>query len=226
MDEKKCSRCGEVKPLAEFHRMAAGAGGVRSDCKPCHLDYMRSKYVPRTHEPEQMVCPQCGESFTRVRTQGQPRVYCSRRCTMAASEQRKVDRNAGSGPRRCSCGAEVATRVGKPVCPDCRKDPRPGAQARERARTLRTYGLTEADWDGFIKRQRSRCAICRTGKPGGRGERWHIDHDHVTGQARGLLCHRCNMGIGFFLDDPDIIKAAARYVTRHRQTELFQRKAG
>lgn len=226
MKEKKCSRCGQVKPLAEFHRMAAGAGGVRADCKPCHLDYMRSRYVPRVHEPEQMVCPQCGGTFTRVRTQGRPRIYCSRRCTMAASEQRKLDRNTGSGPRRCACGAEVQTPVGKPVCPGCRKDPRPGAQVRERARTLRAYGLTQDDWDALVKRQQNRCAVCQTGKPGGRGERWHIDHDHVTGQVRGLLCGKCNSAIGLFRDDPDIIKAAARYVTKHRQMELLQRKAG
>lgn len=206
--------------------MAAGAGGVRSDCKPCHLDYMRSRYVPRVHEPEQLTCPQCGETFTRVRTQGRARMYCSRKCTMAASEQRKVSRNAGVPSRRCACGAEVTTKVGTPVCPDCRKDPRANAQARDRARTLRSYGLTRADWDALVKKQRDRCAICQTTRPGGRGERWHIDHDHVTGQVRGLLCGRCNSGIGFFLDDPEIIRAAARYVTRHRQMELFPGKAG
>lgn len=144
---------------------------------------------------------------------------------MAASEQRKLDRNAEAPQRRCACGAEVTTKVGTPVCPDCRKDPRPNAQVRERARLLKLYGLTQADWDALVRKQRDRCAICQTDRPGGRGERWHIDHDHVTGQVRGLLCHRCNMGVGFFLDDPEIIKAAARYVTKHRQMELFRRDA-
>src|SRR5438445_8912572 len=217
MDEKKCSKCGVTKPLSEFHKMIAGAGGVRSDCKPCHLQHMRDKYVPRVHEPEQMICPQCGTGFTRVRTSGQPQVYCSRRCTMAASEQRKLDRNAGSGPRLCACGAEVTTKVGTPVCPACRKDQRPGARVRERARTLRAYGLTEADWDALIRRQQDRCAVCRTDKPGGRGERWHIDHDHVTGQVRGLLCGKCNTAIGMLQDDPEVIQAAARYVRKHRK---------
>jgi hypothetical protein len=39
----------------------------------------------------------------------------------------------------------------------------------------------------------------------------------VTGQVRGLLCNNCNRGIGYLGDDPEIIKAAARYVTKHRQ---------
>lgn len=219
MDEKRCTQCGQVKPLTEFHRNARAADGLRAACKDCSCAYLRSQYVPRVHEPEQMICPQCGKTFTRVRTQGQPRVYCSRACTMAASEARRLARASARGPRRCACGAEVSTPVGKPVCQDCRKDPRPDAQTRERARTLRTYGLTEAGWDALVERQENCCAICRTDKPGGRGERWHIDHDHVTGQVRGLLCHRCNMGVGFFLDDPVIIEAAARYVANHRTVQ-------
>jgi hypothetical protein len=55
--------------------------------------------------------------------------------------------------------------------------------------------------------------------PGGRGERWHIDHDHVTDKVRGLLCHSCNVGIGNLQHDPQILMAAARYVMKHRQDE-------
>jgi hypothetical protein len=225
MEEKLCTVCGETKSLADFGRSARGAGGRRSQCKKCNAAAVKSRYVPRVHPPERVTCPQCGEQFTRVRTSGPIRIYCSRKCTAAHGEELKQQRN-NPGPRRCACGAEVTTRVGTPVCPACRKDPRPDAQVRERARTLRSYGLTEADWQRLIVRQRDRCAICSTRKPGGRGERWHIDHDHVTGQVRGLLCHRCNMGIGFFLDDAEIIKAAARYVTKHRQLELLPGKAG
>src|SRR5262249_33531137 len=114
-----------------------------------------------------------------------------------------------------------------PVCPDCKKDRRdPAAEAaKERRRTLRKYGLTEMDWDRMLAAQRNCCAICHTDKPGGKGERWHIDHDHVTNQGRGLLCHNCNVGIGNLRDDPEIIKRAAAYVARHRQMELFQGKA-
>jgi hypothetical protein len=220
MDEKTCTQCGAAKPLTEFHRNARAADGHRAECKVCNRASLQSKYVPRVHEPERMVCPQCDNPFTRVRTQGQPRVYCSRKCTMAAAEDRRLARATALGPRHCPCGTEVMTPVGKPVCPDCRKDPRPDAQVRERTRTLRAYGLTQADWDALIERQGNRCAVCRTDKPGGRGERWHIDHDHVTGRTRGLLCHQCNVGIGNLRDDPEIIKAAARYVTEHRQLEL------
>jgi hypothetical protein len=156
---------------------------------------VKDRYVPRVHPPEQVVCPQCGQEFTRIRTVGALRIYCSRMCTAAAGEERKLQRNAGLGPRRCACGAEVTTRVGKPVCPDCRKDPRgtEQLQGRERRRTLARYGLSQEQWDHLVAMQGNRCAICETATPGGRGESWHIDHDQVTGQVRGLLCHQCNV---------------------------------
>jgi len=40
----------------------------------------------------------------------------------------------------------------------------------------------------------------------------HVDHDHKTGKIRGLLCKRCNVGMGYFKDDPSILKKAVRYL--------------
>jgi hypothetical protein len=106
----------------------------------------------------------------------------------------------------------VHTRVGFPVCESCRVDRRSYLAIKERQRTLRKYGLTEADWDRMLTEQGGRCAICRTDTPGGRGERWHIDHSHATDKVRGLLCHNCNVGIGNFKDDPALLDSAAAYL--------------
>jgi hypothetical protein len=48
--------------------------------------------------------------------------------------------------------------------------------------------------------------------PGGKGERWHIDHCHTSNRVRGLLCHNCNVGIGNFKDAPDLLRSAAAYL--------------
>lgn len=149
-------------------------------------------------------------------------MYCSERCRGAAGESAKKLR-ATAQVRTCACGSSDVARMGKPVCPACRKDPRSSesVRARERKRTLRRYGLTEQDWDRLLAQQRGKCAVCRTAQPGLRRESWNIDHDHVTGQTRGLLCGRCNLGIGQLGDDPELLRAALHYVERHRQMQLF-----
>lgn len=109
--------------------------------------------------------------------------------------------------------------------PECGRQARAAGYCTNHHRRFRRFGITHTEFEGLLRRQRGQCAICHTGKPGASGE-WCIDHDHVTGQIRGLLCSRCNSGIGMLQDDPKIISAAAQYVSRHRQMELFSRKAG
>lgn len=53
------------------------------------------------------------------------------------------------------------------------------------------------------------CGICGS-EPNGKD--LHIDHDHATGAFRGLLCHSCNVGIGHFKEDPEVLDAAKRYL--------------
>lgn len=75
----------------------------------------------------------------------------------------------------------------------------------------RRYGLTPDEADQLRMRG---CDIC--GRHGdAAASRWHqlsIDHDHVTGAVRGVLCHGCNVAIGHFREDPDIMRAAIRYL--------------
>lgn len=63
----------------------------------------------------------------------------------------------------------------------------------------------------MLARQAGACACCGTTAPGGRG-RWHVDHDHRTGAVRGILCHRCNVGIGHFGDSVVGLHRAIHYL--------------
>lgn len=87
----------------------------------------------------------------------------------------------------------------------------------QRRHRLRKLGVAYEDdqFDRLLVEQDGRCAICGTDEPGGRGG-FHVDHDHETGQVRGLLCDLCNRGLGYFADDVERLLAAVDYLRRAR----------
>jgi hypothetical protein len=89
-----------------------------------------------------------------------------------------------------------------------------------RRHTLKTqFGLTDEQYAAMLEEQDGRCAICRRPEiieRNGRRVNLAVDHDHATGRVRGLLCSRCNNGVGRFDDDPDRLRAAAEYIEMHR----------
>ena len=99
------------------------------------------------------------------------------------------------------------------------KDPiyRAGEQKRAKnnklRRALKKYSLTEQD---YIDLAAKGCAICG-GPPKGRG-RYHFDHDHITGEFRGLLCTSCNVAIGHFRDDKELLLKAIEYLSDSRKS--------
>lgn len=89
------------------------------------------------------------------------------------------------------------------------KQAQPEARRRH---TLAVYGITPEQFSAMLTAQGGRCAICRSDKPFGKN--FHLDHCHVTGRVRGILCKRCNNGIGFFDDDISKMKLAMEYLAK------------
>lgn len=75
---------------------------------------------------------------------------------------------------------------------------------------LRRYGLRQADYEALLVWQAGCCAICHT--HGAR--RLVIDHDHETGEIRGLLCDGCNTGLGLLGDTAPRVEAALAYLSK------------
>ncbi len=78
---------------------------------------------------------------------------------------------------------------------------------------MRRHGVTSEQYSATLKLQNGVCAICRGLNPN-KNRRLAFDHCHTTGQFRGLLCGKCNIGIGQFNDNPDLLRKAALYIEK------------
>ena len=117
------------------------------------------------------------------------------------------------------------------LCTECGIEPRRGPKAgncakchakrqrewyalnrdRQRDAQLKAhYGIDLAEYNRLYDEQDGRCLIC------GEEETLGVDHDHATGAVRGLLCSRCNVGVGYFRDDVALLLKAVDYLTRVR----------
>ena len=96
-------------------------------------------------------------------------------------------------------------------------------RARKRVKAMNTklngalryhYQITLERYNAVLAEQGGVCAICRKFEVTKRTNRLVVDHDHATGKIRGLLCHRCNCGLGYLKDDPVLIERAGEYLRR------------
>lgn len=92
-------------------------------------------------------------------------------------------------------------------------------------RLLNTYGITWQEYRRLFGKQDKKCVICE--RP---SENVYltfdkkldlvVDHCHETGLVRGLLCTPCNTGLGFFKDNPDVLRKAIQYLEQAKDTPL------
>ena len=73
----------------------------------------------------------------------------------------------------------------------------------------RMYGISMEEYESLSAAQDHLCAICAQPEE---DRLLAVDHDHVSGRLRGLLCTRCNRGLGFFQDDPQRLTRAVAYL--------------
>jgi hypothetical protein len=139
------------------------------------------------------VCRDCGEekpleAFPLQKGGRQGRHPLCKRCR-AAQERRRYERDR------------------ERILELMRADPARRVRTRRQA-LRRKYELTLEEYDDLRIRQRGCCAICEL-----RVAQLCVDHDHDTGEVRGLLCSNCNFGVGDFADSPERCFRAASYLT-------------
>jgi len=77
-----------------------------------------------------------------------------------------------------------------------------------------TYNITLEDYQRMFDTQKGKCAICKKHQNEFKYT-LHVDHDHGTGKVRGLLCGKCNAGLGYY--EKSDIKEFDKYLNNHRK---------
>lgn len=85
----------------------------------------------------------------------------------------------------------------------------PKGQAAARKKNIERYGISQEQYNALFNEQKGACAICSE-HPETRC--LDVDHKHGTTKVRGLLCSRCNTGLGLFMDSPELLREAAFYL--------------
>ena len=110
-------------------------------------------------------------------------------------------------------------------CNSCRRaktkewiknNPEKAKKSKRNTSLKRMYGITLNDYGELLKNQNFCCAICKTKEPGGQGNIFVVDHCHLTGNVRALLCTKCNCAIGLLNEDPLLFDSAKKYLEKYR----------
>lgn len=84
----------------------------------------------------------------------------------------------------------------------------------------RKYGVTAEAYQGVMVTQNGCCAICKA-SAADLGETLAVDHCHVSGAVRGLLCAKCNRMLGCANDRPDVLRGGAEYLINAEAARVF-----
>lgn len=119
------------------------------------------------------------------------------------------------------CGHVNGVHAGHGLCRQCyfQRYKTTRIAANRKCRLKREFGITADDYKTMFDLQHGVCLICSRPESyvvKGSLSRLAVDHNHTTGEVRGLLCHQCNLIIGNGREDPDVFKQAAMYIESFR----------
>jgi len=203
-----CSKCG--KAIATRHLMCSDCRDQATTCVTC-----KERFSPKGKGKIPKNCPEC--TIKR-------KLEVGRLGSRLKSEERRV--NHLLNREKCKdCGKTLPLRKTKQFeyCEECLPKMRKVYEEKRRNR-LKTedpnfdkrrdlkkhYGITLEAYNDLFTQQSKKCGICKSNVSGGKG--WHVDHDHETGAVRGILCHFCNLALGHFKDNPEIMNKAIKYL--------------
>lgn len=216
---KTCLRCGKHKAWAEYRRQASAGDGHQTYCRACANVYEREcdernaeavkaryaeKLAREVDRKTTKTCRKCGQErplleFYAARSTADGRANHCMPCAKAYQREWRAKHPERVKQHNRDKQADPVKRLRK---------------ARDaRSWRLKLYGLTAESYNALLATQGGVCAVCgRPGREWDEGRSLDIDHDHMTNLVRGLLCNRCNVGLGSFVDDIALLQAAIAYL--------------
>lgn len=190
---KECKDCRNELPLTQFWRMDASPDGYAYYCKPCFRQRGRLSRQRRAGDRQLATLRQRGDGPAGTK-------WCPGCLSFlpldAFVRNRSTPDGIGSYCRPCQNAKAEESRL------------RVHGGSRH-YHLMRRYGIGAAEVDALLEAQFGACPLCLrplTAKDA------HVDHDHVTGAVRAVLCFNCNGGLGQFRDQPDALRRAAAYL--------------
>jgi len=127
---------------------------------------------------------------------------CSNRNSLEyrkSEEHKKIKRESNAKYKKTEKGKKSEQRYRMSLA---------GKLSSQRRRLKYYYNLSVEDYNKLLEKNNFICQICKSDKE------LCIDHDHKTGNIRGILCRSCNKGLGHFFDNIDILKGAIFYLEK------------
>lgn len=154
-------------------------------------------------------CSKCKQilpltAFHRNKTQPDGRGYHCKKCKVKYTKKYRETPNGKAARQREYKKYKESANY---------KTVRLGAELKHR------FGITLEQYDQMLATQEGKCAICgrlETHTCNGVITRLAVDHDHVTGKVRQLLCHNCNAAIGYAEDSPQLLAKMIAYLCKHK----------
>lgn len=227
-----CARCGAPKPAGRTRYCSDECWQAVHAEKEAARKQKRMKACARCGGPKELgtrggkYCAECRRVMADVSAQAEHERARRKRLAEHEANGTRITRRTKDVPdgmkwcARCQDFRPLTSfparkAGGKPAayCRPCQR-----AYNRERNTRIK-FGLDADDYEMILACQDYRCAIC-----GGRPRKYAlaVDHDHTTGEIRGLLCSRCNHKLlGAANDDPARLRAAADYLEAYGPRDVF-----
>lgn len=216
---KPCPKCGGIKPLSEFGANKYAASGLAVYCKVCVAAAARArratpegrkshyestlKWISGLPDAERAegfkTCPKCNvkKPFAEYPKNRRNKYGINTYCLVCSAE---MVREIRATPR-----GQATHRAASKRWREAHKERHADNNAKWK------YGVEHGTYATLFAKQSGRCAICDSSPAD--DARLHIDHCHDTGRIRGLLCNRCNNGIGRFKHDVTLLSRAIAYLS-------------